>query len=139
MLYQEIISFETAKMAKEKGVYFFSDLFYYPDGEIEDVPHCMCNDLDVNPCSCGSDELRADYYKYYPAFTQSSLHGYLRNNHKIYICVYPASFGFLYEIMKENGTTLRLSEYEGDDLDSGAFTSYEKAYEHGLQKALEFI
>lgn len=72
--------------------------------------------------------------------TQSLLHKVLREEHNILISVYSNASGYLWEAMKAvGGTTMRWSEYEGDDEESGTYTTYEKAMEDALQYALQTI
>lgn len=51
----------------------------------------------------------------------------------VLICVYRNASGFLWSMSKsDSGTDLGWSDLRGDDLDSGAFTTYEKALEDAV-------
>lgn len=51
----------------------------------------------------------------------------------VLICVYRNASGFLWSMMKaDSGTDLGYSDFSGDCEESGAFTTYEKAFEDAL-------
>lgn len=51
----------------------------------------------------------------------------------VLICVYRNASGFLWSMSKsDSGTDLGWSDFRGDDLDSGTFTTYEKALEDAV-------
>lgn len=51
----------------------------------------------------------------------------------VLICVYRNASGFLWSMSKsDSGTDLGWSDFRGDDLDSGAFSTYEKALEDAV-------
>ena len=125
---EELISLETAKLAKEKG-YDVPDLFNY----------------DLKGKLCSTSESIQSYYRdefYLPlkrkarglgylAPTQSLLQKWLREEHNIHIAIVV------------NNIDTKTYEYDiatyGVEKVKGGFTSYEIALEKGLQKALTLI
>ena len=118
MIEEEYISFETAKLAKEKGFDEFCDIGYYIDSGVVDY-------------------IRDDYKNmFYPRPTQSLLARWLRENYMLH--VESTLFGFVgdhlydytYNIVKP-----------GEDLTKDIlwFDTYEEAMEAGLKEALSLI
>jgi hypothetical protein len=140
---EELITFETAKLAKRKG--FNEESFYCYNSE-----GGLVKPYEENGSSTDTefrvelDDL-LDYHNSkhnntFSALTQSLLSKWLRDKHNILISVYSNASGYLWEAMKAvGGTTMRWSEYEGDDEESGTYTTYEKAMEDALQYALQTI
>ena len=50
----------------------------------------------------------------------------------IIVSVYANASGFLWSMSNMAGTDLGYSEYNGDHLDSGSFTTYERAFKDAL-------
>ena len=62
---------------------------------------------------------------------------FFRDKYNLLGNVYSNSCGYLWEIHDAKGGTHRfLSDYEGDDLDSGTFTTYEKAQLECLRRLI---
>ena len=60
-------------------------------------------------------------------------HKQIMDNKNIIVSIYTNASGFLWSFcMVDSGTDLGWCEYNGDCLDSGAFTTYEKALEDAL-------
>ena len=115
---EQLISFETAKLAKEKGLTYNNvGQSYRPDGRFT---YGRNDDL------------------FYPAPTQSLLQKWLREKHNIHIVVNPTiemhwTFGLINlgnENIKLNGPIV----YNNHD-----YNTYEEALEIGLQEALKLI
>ena len=116
MIKEQYISFETAKLAKEKGF----------DGQSR---FAFGND--------GSEGLPFDKDILMP--TQSVLARWLREVHNMCVEVYSTGYGFIWCICDtDSGTDRRFSNETGSN-DSGAWDTYEEAMEAGLQEALQLI
>jgi hypothetical protein len=116
----ELITFETAKLAKEKGFDWSVVRYWFPP--------------DINDKCYWEWNSPKDYNKLKEAVsipTQSLLQKWLREVHKIHITIHPYAVGDLYfaEWVKTEGM-----EYE----ESG-FISYELALEFALQESLKLI
>ena len=124
---EQLISFETAKLAKEKGLP--QDNFYFEDYEARVPFYGLDNELNKG------DEDRFGQCK---SISQSLLQKWLREKHKIHIYLFPLDnnkWGF-----ENNSISINLDYifinymYEGKE-----YNSYEEALEVGLQEALNFI
>lgn len=118
---ESLISFETAKLAKECGCELKGDYLYIGDRDIDLI-------LNIGTIS----------KIYWHALTQSLLQKWLRKIHKIHIIVNPTvtdNWTFaLCNIGNEN------IELNGEVIyDSTDYNSYEEALEKGLQEALKLI
>lgn len=116
-----IIEFETAILADEAGYneYLNRGHSYAVDGRL------MGKDYTENVQSLHS--------KYYKAPRQSQLHEWLRNEHGLYISVYPLESGWAVDVRPCNQPAPSLTPtYE-------SFDEFEYALEHGLKKALKLI
>lgn len=136
MKYEEsLISFETAKLAKEKE-------FGYDFEGTDYVPSFYCEENNIETL-CKSemqieDACRQDHYL---RPTQSLLQKWIREEYDIIVTVYANASGYCYELHYSpirGGTHIKDSEYEGPN-DSGCWNVYEDALEAGLQVALKLI
>lgn len=133
---EQLISFETAKLAKEKG--------FGGKGLTTSNGYFRGNNLCNIPCNnksdfCGKDEFSAP--------TQSLLQKWLREEHFLYVEPKRSHFdGYLgiavfkcnvingsYDDVKGKSYVIRTQEHMLD------FNTYEEALEMGLLKALQFI
>lgn len=117
---EQIISFETAKLAKEKGFKLdnHSVLDYYkPDGS-----------------KLKLKEFSKEFIKFCVVYcTQSLLQKWLREVHNIHITIYSKSQeSWMYRITKK-GQSLKEGLY-GED-----FETYEQALEDGILEALKLL
>ena len=118
---EQLISFETAKLAKEKG-FTYAYEFYDKEGNIEDFGM-------VGGWTDCCDEN-------YAAPTQSLLAKWLREEHNIHVTSQIGNLDFI-----------NTYHYEIRHIDKNKFTckvkvnykTYEEAYEIGLQEALKLI
>lgn len=118
---KQYITFETAKLAKEKGFTQFGGRYYTKDGN---GPFGYISECDVKDG--------------FPCVTQSLLARWIREKHNIHIDSYHNASGYLYYINKTNGTLVYDSDFDGPN-DGGAWNSYKEAMESGLQEALKII
>lgn len=120
----QIINFDTAKLAKEKGFDVESESYYDEDGELW---------YDMDFPSLQSTKIG----KYYNVPTQSELQKWLRevyNKHiQIALATNPRKC-FIYFVQDDKGVTIKWNT--DPEL---IFDTYEEALEVGLQKALEMI
>lgn len=120
---EQLILFETAKLAKEKG---FIQKGIYPKWRVSNKTL-----VDLT----NGDEI------YYSAPTQSLLQKWLREKHNIFLWVFPQEnkdiFGWeIDENYLGKWEELPDGEYDLMEYD---FKSYEEALEKGLQEALKLI
>jgi len=128
----ELISLETAQLAKEKGFDVITTYFYDKSGE-RDV--------------CGYENWNKGYGKACSCCTQSLLQKWLREKHN---CIVEVLFNFdiiltknkiLWSVNVDNYTVDVLSNLsdESDFISNDLFNTYEEALEIGLQEALKII
>lgn len=110
----QLIAFETAKLAKEKGFNEFYQSYYY--------------DKDGNEWIGFSSNTR-DYEDKYTRSSQSLLQKWLRETYKIHIEIY-------FNYKKYCITVLGNSEVKDMGFE---YSTYEEALETGLQEALKLI
>lgn len=131
MITEQYVSFETAKLAKEKG---FNEpcRHYYLNGAKEvNNETIMIYDL---PYPYNSTDKN-----YFAAPTQSLLARWLREVHNMCVEVYSTGYGFIWCICDtDSGTDRRFSNEKGTN-DAGAWDTYEEAMEAGLQDALKLL
>lgn len=120
MITEDYISFETAKLLKEKG---FTDTgtFGYDDfgRYIYMIDHPI---------------LSPTYF----AFTLQTVMKWLRRKHKLCVEVHRTSCGYIGCVVETpSGTDLAVLKHNGDDIDSGQYTTWEKACEASIKYCLE--
>ena len=127
MIEEQYVSFETAKLAKEKGF----------DEEFENM-HVWNNFKgeileDVSGYNMKNSHLCKNSYS---APTQSLLARWLREVHNMCVEVYSTGYGFIWCICDTDSGSF--SNETGSN-DAGAWDTYEGAMEAGLQEALELV
>lgn len=124
---EQLILFETAKLAKEKGFKEWTFDYYDHEGLLRDA------NIYIN-----CDDLEEDHGKIiYRANTQSLLQKWLRDKHNIHIDVNPSLNTWsvcIYQIIAEN----LLRSVDRGRIITG-FNSYEPALEEGIFEALKLI
>ena len=134
---EQLISFETAKLAKEKCFNWECYASYNINGEDFEDTTIRSSIKDVN------SDMMFDLYSYNPEKgsercdvpTQSLLQKWLRENHKLIISIIPSLDGGYFN--GEYDFEIRDTEFHlSDDTN---FNSYEHALECGLQEALKII
>ena len=124
MIEEQYISFETAKMAKEKG--FNEFCFHYYNGT---------KIVDTNGISINNEKLDNEFEReqFYAAPTQSLFIKWLRENHRISVEYYfektPMDWSVAVVLMDEICNTIYFT----------GFNICEEAIEKGLQEALNLI
>jgi len=132
------ITFETAKLAKEKG--FKINTKYYFDNSTECV-FCGENKSDL------LFESKFDNPNIYARPTQSELKTWLRTKHQIYLEVQTdctTAPKFCFEINKFMGNPRNLAErewcwYFHKEYEWFLYREYEEAFEEGLKESLRII
>ena len=133
MIEEQYISFETAKLAKDKS-FNKPCLYYYEQGELFQVPFNSKRQLQF----LRNSELNP-YVEAMSAPTQSLLAKWLREEHNMCTEVYSTAYGYIWCICKaDNGTDILETNFRGPN-DGGAFDSYEEAKEDCLINALKLI
>lgn len=151
---EELISFETAKLAKEKGFREPSHSYYFEDGEFKEheltgsngyygEEYCFVLEeffenwnnnwlTKKNGDRCFGCPKAKGYFETFSAPTQSFLQKWLRETHKIHVQILPYNYKYLVSILKygQNGSNPNFDN---------EFDTYEEALEGGLFKALELI
>lgn len=121
----EYVTFRTAKLLKKKGFLqsidnLFSILRYFKGNLYE---------IDGKVQECDEDVAIP---------TQSVCLRWLRENHNLCVEPYRTACGYLYTISRiPSGTEICSDEFNGDDEDSGQWTTWEKAVEAAIQYCLK--
>lgn len=115
---EELITFETAKLAKVKGLDIYTD-GYDADGNIIPFRQIASRIEDVK----------------YPAVNQALLQKWLREVHDIHVWLLPAEIDKTYRAYVATGIKLDLVSSEN----TPSFFKYEDALEEGLSIALKLI
>lgn len=128
MLTEDYISYETAKLLKEKG-FNWECIGYYVDYEPDDVKYSFLGETnstwESRCCSAPTIQMAMKW---------------LRKVHNLVIEPYRTACGYLYTIssIPYGSTKYDNSEaYNGDDEDSGQWSTWEKACEDGIKYCLE--
>lgn len=117
---EQLISFETAKLAKEKGFDWKCDAFSYGKDNVT-------NDILVR--------VYEDEKDFYEMPTQSLLQKWLREKHKLNI-----EIGMQYKVWFYSINKLPYNSFDDSDIKGGTkFNTYEEALEEGLLNALKLI
>lgn len=139
---EELIRFETAKLAKEKGFniptnkMFSLSIDYSTFNKTDNSEIIKFHDGDKHECA----NIPYDWNNfnsqttniYYSAPTQSLLQKWLREKHNIHIWI--TRF-----LISEQEFCYNIENYEGLRQNRGEFETYEEALEIGLQEALKLI
>jgi hypothetical protein len=125
---EQLILFQTAKLAKEKG---FTNMFY-EFGLVN-----MYKSEDDGLTSTLTEELQGNERRYdYLSPTQSLLQKFIRETRGVHIEIHRNASGYYWSMCKANsGTDLGWSEYSGFNL-SGVWDSFEDALEDAMQVQL---
>jgi hypothetical protein len=135
---ETLISFETAKLAKEKGFNIFQDSWYNKDGEecfIEHSDYCFSDYFNFKELDNGELITEDGIYS---ASTQSLLQKWLREKHNIIIIVEPycngsSSCKFIWNRFILNNIWFL------DSFSMEKHEKYEKALEVGLYEVLKTL
>ena len=120
---EQLITFETAKLAKEKGFNWKVSLHYESNGNrFFDKVECNFNNVELI-CS---------------APTQSLLQKFIRETRDVHIEIHRNASGYYWSMCKaDGGTNLGWSDISGPN-DSGVWDSFEGALENALQVQLSY-
>ena len=154
---ERLISFETAKLAKEKGFVLPCHSYYFEDGEFKEneltgtngyygEEYCFSleefdenwNDNGVtkkNGDRCFGCSGNKDYFKTFSAPTQSLLQKWLREIHGIQVYVYSSTI----RLGKYSDYVIHINEKSLNDARDEEYQIYEDAFEVGLREALKII
>jgi hypothetical protein len=118
---EQLIEFETAKLAKEKGFEDPNNLAYYNEtGEYKVAPWGAIEE------------------KEYSAPTQSLLQKWLRDVHNLHIAIYPITSHWEMDV-RDCDMTKSVHSSPKLDIQNKHFETYEQALEAGLLGALKLI
>jgi hypothetical protein len=139
---EELISFETAKLAKEKG---FQELcyYYYKNGKLIEPSLENGSSTDIEFEVELTELLENRNYKYYNTIsvpTQSLLQKWLREEHNIHIDLTTDLYDDLETMCFRGFAILKMKKFKNPLYESyDVFKTYEQALEKGLQEALKLI
>lgn len=128
MITEDYVSFETAKLLKEKG-FDWECIGYYVDYEPNDVKYSFLGETN------STWESRC-----YSAPTLQMAMKWLRKVHNLVIEPYRTACGYLYTISSiPYGSTKydNSQAFNGDDENSGQWSTWEKACEDGIKYCIE--
>ena len=125
MITEQYVSFETAKMLEEAGFDVPCKRLFLKDG----CPGITEEEENHNDVTCNS----------YSRPSQSLVARWLREVHKLHICVDVNASGWYYGIYKTDSGTYISGGCQCGPNDGGCWDSYEEALEAGFQKALRLI
>lgn len=125
MITEDYVSFETAKLLKDKGFYTpYCYYYYFP--EIKSKTPCISNRV-----------IPKDIDKYLAPTHQMAMK-WLRKVHNLCIEPYRTACGYLYTISTIPYGSCKCNPKDGgDDEDSGQWTTYEGACEAAIKYCLE--
>ena len=124
MITEDYVSFEIAKLLKEKGFDEPVQYFYKFDSK-ELYRGTVFTNTEIGD-------------KFYNAPTLQMAIKWLREVHNLCLEPYRTACGYLCDIARvPSGTELYQQDYEGDDEASGQFTTYEKSCEAAIKYCLE--
>lgn len=134
MITEDYVSFEVAKLLKEKGFNGECMSMY-----VTPKPHAgMGNPNDAKIAPHGRDNHYYDGYMYQCEVpTLQMAMKWLREVHNLSVEVYRTACGYIGCIVAiPSGTDIKVFRYDGDDEDSGQYTTYEKACEAAIKYCL---
>lgn len=134
-----VITFETAKIAKEKEIRLETTIAYDLEGNLGNY----FDIVNEPPFNWEEDEIDYDALRY-PAYTQSILQKYLREVHGIHLVIIPTeTANWTYKVitvLSERDNIISVSDLPpykevcGED-----FSTYDDAFEAGLKEELKQI
>jgi hypothetical protein len=128
MITEDYVSFETAKLLKEKGFDGICRAGYTSFGNLHDIE--IKSYLTNKTCP--------DTYWECVAPTHQNAMRWLREVHKLNVEVYRTACGYVGCVVSiPSGTDIKFLEDDGDDLPSGQYTTYEKACEATIRYCLD--
>lgn len=142
---EQLISFETAKLAKEKGFRLTVSHYWNNHGNLKS-PKLECRKHYEDEDYVDSDDYNniTEYGKSsYSAPTQSLLKAWIREKHRIFIIDRPTwntvtevlTYYFGLSYIPKNNSNMTIVQ----DLFEGEYISYEDGFEHTLQEALKLL
>jgi len=127
---EQLITFETAKLAKEKGFDYFQVMFY----------HENAGGKSLNETSGATHINFREHKKSYHAPTQSLLQKWVNKNYKFQLhCIPNETDDEGWHYVLYDYITARPQNYHHKNTVSDYYNSYEEALEAGLQEALKLI
>lgn len=152
MITEDYVSFETAKLLKEKGFKHwcykcYGDAVYHKGTPISFDEECelksagLENEIEYVEggylYDFGCDN-RKENTKVYAAPTLQMAMRWLRDTHNLCIEPYRTACGYLCSVTRiPTGSTIYEQDHEGDDESTGQFTKHEKACEAAIKYCLE--
>jgi len=144
---EQLISFKTAKLAKEKGFNLNSHAYYGCDNPSNGKANQLMLRTYEKWENFGKEDSPQEGTMIYSAPTQSLLQKWLREVHNLYVnpieYITPQSKSVMYELSSKfyDNASVRLKETLSTKQESlfGLHNSYEECLEYGLFEALKLI
>lgn len=133
MITEDYVSFETAKLLKEKGFKGYSILTIYD----ENAANAYIKELQEKHLPYSSDDPKLKEFYYTQPTIQMAMK-WLREVYNLSVEVYRTACGYIGCIVAiPSGTDIKFLEEDGDDLPSGTYTKWEYACEAAIKYCLE--
>lgn len=130
---EDYVSFETAKLLKEKGFDGHSIITTYD----KDAANAYIKELQEKHLPYSSDDPKLKEF-YYTMPTLQTAIKWLRIEHNLSVEVYRTACGYIGCIVNiPSGTDIKFLDEDGDDLPSGQYTKWEYACEASIKYCLE--
>ena len=137
MIQEDYVSFETAKLLKEKGFDVPCNTFFVVGENKKDRTKERFSYSSVI-ADRNSYNSELPEHEYVSAPTLQTAMKWLREVHNLSVEVYRTACGYVSCIVAiPSGTDIKFLEEEGDDLPSGQYTTWDKACEAGIKYSLE--
>ena len=128
---EQLITFDTAKLAKEKGFNYPTLYSYGAEEELSDMDGEYFEERNFNL-------LKESEYWNVSTPTQSLLQKFIRENRRVHIEIHRNASGYYWSMcMEDGGTDLGWSNISGPN-DGGVWDSFEDALENALQVQLSY-
>lgn len=132
---EHIVSFNTAKLLKETGFDWDSELAYDEEGNIDNSKDYTSNDIFMQEDIESAEE---NEYPSYLAPTQSLARKWLRENQNLHIIVIPTLHNFwTFKMIDLGNDKIELPPYY--NVDDNDYNNYEEALEAALQRVINLI
>ena len=130
MRHEDYVTYEQSVKLKKLGFDWSCDYFY---------TNYLCEGVKINKIASKNNcnEWYNDWVSSMPTLSQAAK--WLREHKGIFIGIWNNACGYGWDICDTHGTGIAKFDDNGDDLDSGMFTTYELALSAGIDKVLEIL